>query len=115
MDDWNASAHVPSVASFGTFDYARSVTAPVDKARPFMDDIGSSFIETTERSATAGSPALAAACVCESSQVRAGAPGDRRGERLAPELRDARLRARKEERAAVREMTAGARELHATR
>jgi hypothetical protein len=35
-----------------------------------------------------------------------------RGERLRPELGDARLRARTEERAAVREMTAGPPELH---
>jgi hypothetical protein len=37
------------------------------------------------------------------------------GERLTPELGDARLRARKEERAGVRDMTVGAPELHGKR
>ena len=47
MDDWSASVLVPAVALCGTSNYyARPVTGLVDKARPFMDDIGPSFIET---------------------------------------------------------------------
>ena len=45
MDDWNASAYVPAGAPPGASDYARPVTEAVDKARPFMDDNGPSFIE----------------------------------------------------------------------
>src|SRR5262245_13050309 len=45
MDDWNASARVPAVEPPGTSDYTRPVTAPVDKARPFMDDNARSISE----------------------------------------------------------------------